>query len=263
MDLRDVFRPGLMSGKNVLVVGGTSGIGFAVAKRFVDLNAGVFVVSRSPHKVQEAISQLGPNAAGAPADVRDYEALSSAVGRCADRGPIDVVVSCAAGNFLARAADLSPKGFRTVIDIDLVGGFHVMKAAYDHLRRPGASIVNISALQSFLPMRSQVHACAAKAGLDAMMRTLAREWGEDGLRINSVAPGPIAGTEGMARLTPNQAAVDELTRSIPLGRYGDALDIADLVVFLASEAARNITGALLISDGGQSLSAADVEMRGT
>jgi len=123
-------------------------------------------------------------------------------------------------------------------------------------------MLNISALQSFVPMRSQVHACAAKAGLDAMMRTLAREWGEEGVRVNSIAPGPIAGTEGMARLTPDAAAVARLTRSIPLGRYGEVSDIADLAAFLASDAARNITGTLIVSDGGQSLSMADVEEQG-
>ena len=183
--------------------------------------------------------------------------MQECVARC---GAIDIVVSGAAGNFLARAAELSPKGFRTVIDIDLIGSFHVLKAAYPHLRRPGGVAINISALQSFQPAHAQVHACAAKAGIDQMMRCLALEWGPEGIRVNSIAPGPIAGTEGMSRLTPTPEAEQRLTSTIPLGRYGDKADIADLAVFLASDAARNISGALIVSDGGQTVGAGAIQL---
>jgi NAD(P)-dependent dehydrogenase (short-subunit alcohol dehydrogenase family) len=207
------------------------------------------------------VASLGNEAAGRAADVREFEAVSAAMQDCVDRwGPIDIVVSGAAGNFLARAADLSPKGFRTVIDIDLIGTFHVLKAAYPHLRRPGGVALNISALQSFQPAIAQVHACAAKAGIDQMMRCLALEWGPEGIRVNSIAPGPIAGTEGMSRLTPTHEAESRLTRTIPLGRYGETADIADLAVFLASDAARNITGALIVSDGGQAVGAGAIQL---
>ena len=251
---RDVFRRGLLTGRTAFLAGATSGINLGIAQRFVELGASVYVISRKPEKVQAAVAQLGPNAAGCAADVRDFEAVETAVKECAARwGPIDIVVSGAAGNFLARAADLSPKGFRTVIDIDLIGSFHVLKAVYPQLRRPGGVAINISALQSFQAANAQVHACAAKAGIDQMMRCLALEWGPEGIRVNSIAPGPIAGTEGMSRLTPTPEAEARLTRTIPLGRYGEKSDIADLAVFLASDAARNISGALLVSDGGQAV----------
>jgi NAD(P)-dependent dehydrogenase (short-subunit alcohol dehydrogenase family) len=255
--LPSVFRPDLFAGRTAFLAGATSGINLAIARRFAALGARTYVISRKPDKVEAAVAALGAQAAGRVADVREYEAVESAMKDCAERGgPIDFVVSGAAGNFLARAADLSPKGFRTVVEIDLVGSFHVLKAAYPHLRRPGASLINISALQSFQPAMGQVHACAAKAGLDQMMRCLALEWGGEGIRVNSIAPGPIAGTEGMARLTPTPEAEARLTRTIPLGRYGSTSDIAELAVFLCSEAARNISGALLVSDGGQSVAAA-------
>ena len=257
----EVFRPGLLAGRTAFLAGATSGINLAIARRFAGLGARVYVISRNAAKVEAAVALLGEQAAGRPADVREFEAVAAAVQDCADRwGPIDIVVSGAAGNFLARAADLSPKGFRTVIDIDLIGSFHVLKAAYPHLRRPGAVAINISALQSFQPAQAQVHACAAKAGIDQMMRCLALEWGPEGIRVNSIAPGPIAGTEGMSRLTPTPEAEARLTRTIPLGRYGETSDIADLAVFLASDAARNISGALIVSDGGQAVGAGAIQL---
>lgn len=258
---RDVFRPGLFAGRTAFLAGATSGINLAIARRYAGLGARVYVISRDPAKVESAVALLGEQAAGRAADVRDFEAVSAAVQDCADRwGAIDIVVSGAAGNFLARAADLSPKGFRTVIDIDLVGSFHVLKSAYPHLRRPGGVALNISALQSFQPAHAQVHACAAKAGIDQMMRCLALEWGPEGIRVNSIAPGPIAGTEGMSRLTPTPESEARLTSTIPLGRYGDRQDIADLAVFLASDAARNISGALVVSDGGQAVGAGAIQL---
>ena len=257
----DVFRPGLLAGKTAFLAGATSGINLAIAQRYAQLGARVYVISRNPAKVEAAVASLGSEAAGRAADVREFEAVAAAMQDCADRwGPLDIVVSGAAGNFLARAADLSPKGFRTVIDIDLIGTFHVLKAAYPHLRRPGGVAINISALQSFQAAHAQVHACAAKAGIDQVMRCLALEWGAEGIRVNSIAPGPIAGTEGMARLTPTAEAEARLTRTIPLGRYGETADIADLAVFLASEAARNITGALIVSDGGQAVGSGAIQL---
>ena len=147
---RDVFRPGLFAGRTAFLAGATSGINLAIAQRYSELGANVYVISRSPEKIAAAVTLLGYNAAGRAADVREFDAVSAAAQDCVDRwGPIDIVVSGAAGNFLARAADLSPKGFRTVIEIDLIGSFHVLKAAYPLMRRPGAVAINISALQSF------------------------------------------------------------------------------------------------------------------
>ena len=102
--------------------------------------------------------------------------------------------------FQSAASKLSPNGFKSVVDIDLIGTFHVMRGAYPHLKRPGACIINISAPQAFIPMELQVHVCAAKAGVDMITRTLAMEWGPEGIRVNSIIPGPIAGTEGMAKM---------------------------------------------------------------
>ncbi|MGE4322722.1 MAG: SDR family oxidoreductase [Sphingobium sp.] len=254
-DRSNIFRDDLLAGRNVFLAGATSGINLEIAQRMAGLGATVGVISRDPAKVEAAVASLGPRASGWSVDVRNYEDVAAAIDAFAGKnGAIDGVVSGAAGNFLADAAKLSPKGFRTVIDIDLIGSFHVAHAAYPHLRRPGATVLFISALQSFVAYPQQVHACAAKAGIDSMMRALALEWGAEGVRVNSILPGPIAGTEGMARLSPDAESTKRTTDAIPLGAYGLKADIADLSVFLMSDAGANITGASIVSDGGSSLS---------
>ena len=253
----DVFRPALFAGRTAFVAGGTSGINLAIAQRFVELGAAVSVVSRSAEKVAAAVRDLesrGGRASGQAADVREYDAVAAALRAAHARfGPIDMLVSGAAGNFVARALDMSAKGFRTVVDIDLLGTFNVLRAAHEYLRKPGAAIVNISAPQSYMPMAGQAHVGAAKAGVDMLTRNLAVEWGGDGIRVNSIVPGPIEDTEGMQRLGASPTARAKLERHIPLGRYGQKHEIADLATFLCSDAARYVTGAVVVCDGGQSL----------
>ena len=194
------------SGKTVFIAGGTSGINLGVAKGFGAAGAKVFVISRNPEKVASAIEEIkatGADADGASADVRDFDAVKTTFENCAKKfGEIDVLISGAAGNFPARANNISSNGFRSVLEIDLLGTHHVMTAAYPHLKKPGASIVNISAPQAEVAMTGQSHVCAAKAGVDMITKTLALEWGPKGIRINSVIPGPIDKTEGMRRLAP-------------------------------------------------------------
>ena len=172
----------------------------------------------------------------------------------AAHGPIDILVCGAAGNFPAPALGMSPNGFKAVVDIDLLGGFNTCRVGFEHLRRPGASILMISAMQSFMPMALQSHVCAAKAGVDMLMKSLALEWGPLGVRVNSIAPGPVADTEGFRRLAPEGSGIGEkLVATLPLRRIASADEIAQLALFLASDAARNITGSIIATDGGAAL----------
>lgn len=242
------------AGRHVLVSGGTSGINLGVARMFAREGAKVFTFSRSAEKVEAAVEELralGAEAEGAVADVRDAAAVAGAVGRAAEVfGPVDVLISGAAGNFVARARDISSNGFRAVMEIDVLGTHHVMHAAYPHLRRPGAVVVNVSAAQAQVAMVGQAHVCAAKAGVDMLTRTLALEWGPEGIRVNSVLPGPIGDTEGMKRLAPDEASLAAKIASVPLRRMGRVEDVAQLCGFLCSEAASYITGAVIPVDGG-------------
>ncbi|NIR29571.1 MAG: SDR family oxidoreductase [Gammaproteobacteria bacterium] len=242
------------SGKAVVVVGGTSGINRGVAEAFAAHGAKVAVASRKQDKVDDTVmslQRLGAEAMGFTADVREPDAVEAGLDTAHQRlGDFDVVVSGAAGNFPALANDLSWNGFKSVVDIDLRGTFHVMKAAFPRLKKPDASVINISAPQAFIPTKAQIHVCAAKAGVDMITRTLALEWGPSGVRVNSIVPGPIEGTEGMARLAPHGQAHRKVIDGVPLGRYGTAADIAHACLFLSSELASYITGAVLLVDGG-------------
>lgn len=248
------------SGKTVFVAGGTSGINLGIAKAFARNGAHVAVLSRKADKVESAVAalrELAAKAVGFSADVRDYEAVSAALAQAhAELGPIDVLISGAAGNFPAPALGLSPNGFKAVMDIDLLGTFHVLRAAYQYLRKPGASVINISAPQSQQPMPLQLHVCAAKAGVDMVTRVLAQEWGPAGVRVNAISPGPIAGTEGLQRLAPTPEAESQTIASVPLRRLGTVDDIADAAMFLSSPHASYISGVYLPVDGGWILSGA-------
>ncbi len=240
-------------GKNVFVFGGTSGINLGIAHGFARAGAHLSVASRNPDKVEAARAALSHThpALGFALDVRDWDAVKAAVdAHVAERGSIDILISGAAGNFPAPATAISSKGFRTVTDIDTLGTFNVMRASYDALTKPGASIISISAAQAWIAMPLQVHVCAAKAGVDMITRCLAMEWGREGIRINSVAPGPIEGTEGMERLAPTPEAKAKAAASVPMGRMGTIDEIADACLFLSSDAARYITGAVIPVDGG-------------
>lgn len=240
--------------QNVFVAGGTSGINRGLAQRFADRGDRVAVLSRDQAKVDAALESLGDGALGFAADVRDADAVAAAAAATAEAwGPLEIVVSGAAGNFVATAEDLSPGGFGAVVDIDLKGTFHVMRAVWPHLAKPGASIVNVSAAQSWLPTPGQLHVCAAKSGVDQVTRTLAMEWGPSGVRVNSVAPGPISGTEGMARLAPNDTSRKAWTDAVPLGRFGEIDDVWGAVDWLTSAASAYVTGVVLSIDGGLSL----------
>jgi NAD(P)-dependent dehydrogenase (short-subunit alcohol dehydrogenase family) len=238
----------------VFVAGGTSGINLGIAHAFARRGAHVAVVSRSPEKVNAAVADLkkhGGKVFGAAADVRDAPAISGALKDAhSTLGSFDVLISGAAGNFPAAVLGMSTNAFKAVVDIDLLGTFNVLRTGHQYLRRPGAVVINISAPQAVHAQPLQAHVCAAKAGVDMLTQVLAIEWGADGIRVNSVIPGPIADTEGMARLAPTEETKEFARRAVPLGRFGTKDEVANACLFLASPLAAYISGAILPVDGG-------------
>ena len=248
------------SGKRVFVFGGTSGINLGIARCFASVGADVSVASRSQDKVDAAVAELsalGSDSQGYALDVRDLDAVKAALEKHAPNGgEIDVLVSGAAGNFPAFATGMSANAFKSVVDIDLLGSFHVLQSAFPYLKKPGASVINISAPQAFLAMPMQSHVCAAKAGVDMLTKTLALEWGPAGIRVNSISPGPIADTEGMRRLAPTEKILELTKRSVPLQRLGLTSEIGNAAMFLSSEAGAYVSGVVLPVDGGWSVAGA-------
>jgi len=251
------FQDHILQGKNAFITGGGSGINRRIAERFAEQGARVALMGRRADKLEETaqgIRAAGGAAMGVAGDVRYYEDCQKALGKAAaEHGAIDILICGAAGNFPAPALGMSANGFKAVIDIDLLGTFNTCRAAYEHLRKPGASIVSISATHAFIPIPMQSHVCAAKAGVDLLSKTLAVEWAGAGVRVNIIAPGPVDETEGMKRLAPTPEIRQKAMASVPLGRFASKDDIANLALFLCSDAASYITGAICVCDGGQSL----------
>jgi len=255
MSAHNTFQPGLLRNKAVFITGGGSGINRQIALTYALAGAAVTIVGRSAEKARDAAAEIeasGGRAIGLSADVRSYEALRDAVEQAHTAfGPIDIVVAGAAGNFVAPATGMSSNGFRAVIDTDLVGTFNTLRAAHEFLRKPSALVLAISAVQASMPTYAQAHVCAAKAGIDMLIRSLAVEWADEGIRCVGIAPGPVADTEGMVRLAPQgQESWNRLLQSIPSGRGASKQEIADLALYLASDSGRYINGVVIPIDGG-------------
>ncbi len=251
-----VFRDDILAGKVAFVTGGGSGICKGIARRFLEHGAEAAIVGRNGERLAEAARELeaatGRACLPVVADVREPEQVQEALTRTLERFQrVDVVVNGAAGNFLAPAAQLSYNAFRTVMAIDALGTYNVCRAAFDRrLRDHGGVVLNISATLHYGATPLQAHASAAKAAVDSLTRSLAREWGALGIRVVGIAPGPIAGTEGMARLAPGGDLTAKLERAIPIGRFGTIDEIADLALFLCSDAGSLVHGETVVADGG-------------
>jgi peroxisomal 2,4-dienoyl-CoA reductase len=260
--MSSLFSPGILTGHVAFVTGGGTGITGGVARALAEAGANVALVSRSLEHLEPAAAAINKARAGTSgeafavaADVRVPDQLAVAIAATIERfGKIDIVVNGAAGNFLCKPEELSPNGFGTVVDIDLKGTFNVCRAAFDQLKQHRGQILNISATLHYLGTPMQLHVSAAKAGVDALTRNLAVEWGRYGIRVNAIAPGPIEDTEGMQRLVP-EPIKEKLRQRVPLGRFGLIKDIEAAAVFLCSDAASYINGAVLVVDGGHWLAA--------
>jgi peroxisomal 2,4-dienoyl-CoA reductase len=247
------YQSDLLRGKVALVTGGGTGICRGLALALASHGCDVAITSRKEEHLLstcQEIERVGVRAFAVPGDVRDPAAVDRTVEETVKAlGHLDILVNGAAGNFLCLAENLSANGFGTVVDIDLKGTFHMCRSAFSYLKQSNGVILNISATLHYVGTVAQLHVSAAKAGIDALTRNLAVEWGEHGIRVNGIAPGPIAGTEGVRRLLVGSAkeAAEKMT---PLGRLGDIDDVSKAALYLCSDLASYVTGVTLVVDGG-------------
>lgn len=251
------FAAGTLQGKKAVVTGGATGIGAHIVRMLGSLGANVGIVSRKEENLRTAAEAFKAEddieVQWRTGDVRDPEAMRAVMTQFAEQlGGIDILVCNAAGNFICPTEELSWNGWRTVIDIDLNGTFNCCQAALPYLKQAtdGGRIVSISATAANYGWPGAAHAGAAKSGIQNLMKTLAVEWGVYGIRANYVSPGPIKGTEGVDRLIVAEGRSQQVLERIPLGAFGEGKDIANAIVFLASDTGKYISGAELAVDGG-------------
>lgn len=254
---RNSYKKDLFAGKCAFITGGAGTICRVQAEALVLLGANVAIIGRSQEKTESAAKEIAGLRKGAKVlglgnvDVRDVKSIQGAVDTTVkELGKIDYVIAGAAGNFLSDFNHLSSRAFKTVVDIDLLGSYNTAKACFEQLRDNQGQIIFISATLHYYGLPMQSHASAAKAGVDALSRSLAIELGPSGVRTNIIAPGAIENTEGFSRLLPSEMA-EKALKNIPLQRMGTTEDIADTTVFIFSPASAYITGTTFIVDGGQ------------
>ncbi len=251
------FAPDILAAKVALVTGGGTGIGKEIARTFGRHGARLCIAARRQDVLEatkEEFEREGFECLAVPCDVRQPDQVERVLEETLARfGRLDILVNNAAGNFPAPMAGISYNGFKSIVDIDLLGTYNVSKAAFDAwLGEHGGNIVNISAPFEQMGAAYQAHVAAAKSGVNSLTRTCAVEWGPKGIRTNAVAPGAISDTEGLERFD----AVDDASNlSAPLRRPGSKQEIADTVLFLVSDAASYVNGQVIYVDGGSGVDA--------
>jgi NAD(P)-dependent dehydrogenase (short-subunit alcohol dehydrogenase family) len=257
-----MFQNNLLQGKRILITGGGTGLGKAAAQRFLELGAEVYICGRR-HEVlaateQELRERTGGKIHSRPCDVREAAAVDELLGIIWSEGPLDVLMNNAAGNFLARTEELSLGAFQSVIGIVLMGTLHMTLGCGRRwlVAGRGGVVLNVTATYTTTGSAYVVPSAVSKAGVQALTRSLAVEWGNRGIRMNAISPGPIPTEGAFSRLLPRPALAEAAKKRNPLGRFGTTEEFANLAAFMISDGASYLNGEVVTMDGGEWLQGA-------
>src|SRR5580692_11763901 len=257
----DIFKDGLLKGKRILVTGGGTGLGEVMAEAYAKLGASVYICGRRAGVLDETAKRIagetGSSVKGIACDIRVAEAVDDMVAQIwADGGALTGLVNNAAGNFISRTKDLSPRGFNAIADIVFRGSFYVTLACGKRWIEAGdkASVISILTTWIWNGGPFTVPSAMSKAGLNVMTKSLATEWGPNGIRLNAIAPGPFPTKGAWERLNPQAASRGDSSNAIPMGRVGEMDELANLAVFLMSDGCDYLTGQTIAIDGAMHLS---------
>ncbi|MCS3616518.1 SDR family oxidoreductase [Salinibacter ruber] len=259
--MSDSFAPDLLADQHIVVTGGGTGLGRAMALRFADLGAAVTINGRRPDPLAETvrdIEEAGGAAEGIQCNVRDYEAVQAFFEEAEDRqGPVTRLVNNAAANFLAPTEDISPNGFDAIVQTNLYGSFYCTQACGQRWLERDAEGVVLSTATTYAETGSAyvVPSAMSKAGIVAMTRSLAAEWGSEGIRLNAVAPGPFPTEGAWDRLVPDDDLEQKMRERVPVRRFGEPEELATLASFLLSDLSAFMNGEVVTFDGGEALAA--------
>jgi NAD(P)-dependent dehydrogenase (short-subunit alcohol dehydrogenase family) len=257
-----MFQPDLLRNKRILITGGGTGLGRGTAQKFLELGAEVYICGRR-HEVltatkQELAERTGGRIHARPCDVRDAAAVDEMIATIWEQGPLDVLMNNAAGNFLARTEELSLRAFESVLGIVLLGTLHTTLACGKRwlAEKRDAVVLNITTTYTETGSAYVVPSAVSKAGVQALTRSLAVEWGNRGIRMNAIAPGPVPTEGAFSRLLPRPELEELAKKRIPSGRFGTVEEFANLAVFLVSDGSAYINGEVVTMDGGEWLQGA-------
>jgi len=256
----EIFKDGLLEGKRILVTGGGTGLGEVMAEAYAKLGAAVYICGRRASVLDETAKKIsdssGSKVKGIACDIRVAEAVEDMIAQIwADGGALTGLVNNAAGNFISRTKDLSPRGFNAIADIVFRGSFYVTLACGKRWIEAGnkASVISILTTWIWNGGPFTVPSAMSKAGLNIMTKSLATEWGPNGIRLNAIAPGPFPTKGAWERLNPKASNRGESNRTIPMGRVGEMPELANLAVFLMSDGCDYLTGQTIAIDGAMHL----------
>ena len=257
-----MFRTDLLAGKRILITGGGTGLGKAMAQRFLELGATVYICGRREEVLHQTAAELARATQGPihsfPCDVRNLESVEAMIDTIWQSGALDILVNNAAGNFIARTEELSPRAFDSVIDIVLMGTLHCTMACGCRWLKAerGGTVLSISATYAPVGSAYVVPSAVSKAGVEALTRSLAVEWGNRGIRMNAIAPGPIPTQGAFSRLLPRPELESLALERNPLHRFGTTEELANLAAFLVSDGSGYVNGEVIRMDGGEFLQGA-------
>lgn len=258
-----MFTSDTLKNKTILITGGGSGLGLAMAKGFVKAGADIAICGRTEDKLQKAIEEIKKEREGVRGnyyvvDVRNHDGVTNMIASVTkDFGQLDGLVNNAAGNFLSASEDLSPGGFKAIVDIVLHGTFNCTHAFGNYLidKKREGTILNIVTTYATHGSAFVLPSACAKAGVLAMTKSLAHEWAEYGIRVNAIAPGPFHTKGAWSRLVPSMAVEKMMKNQNSMKRLGKHEELANLATFLMSDLATYITGESVVIDGGETLKA--------
>ena len=257
-----MFEKNLLHGKRILITGGGTGLGKGMAQRFLELGATVYICGRRESVLQETAAELAAASGGTihalPCDVRNLDAVEAMIDAIWKHAPLDILVNNAAGNFIARTEDLSPRAFDSIIGIVLMGTLHATMACGRRWVKAGhrGTVLSISATYAPSGSAYVVPSAISKAGVEALTRSLAVEWGNRGIRMNAIAPGPIPTQGAFSRVLPRPELEKLALDRNPLHRFGTVEELANLAAFLVSDGSCYINGEVIRMDGGEFLQGA-------